>query len=104
MSMTASAFVSTAHSQRDLTQLCKHWAHNLDVEFDETNGRVIFPKDARGANWPGDATVRFVARESGLDVMIEATSDGQLNGLKGAVARHLDRFAHREAPLAFDWS
>ena len=104
MSMTASAFVSTAHSQRYLTQLCKHWAHNLDVEFDETNGRVIFPKDARGANWAGDATVRFVARESGLDVTIEATSDGQLNGLKGAVARHLDRFAHREAPLAFDWS
>ncbi|HEX7694289.1 MAG TPA: DUF2218 domain-containing protein, partial [Sphingomonas sp.] len=24
-------------------------------------------------------------------------------GLKGAVARHLDRFAFREAPLAFDW-
>ncbi len=27
----------------------------------------------------------------------------QLEGLKGAVARHLDRFAFREAPLSFDW-
>jgi uncharacterized protein len=23
--------------------------------------------------------------------------------LKGALARHLDRFAFREAPLGFDW-
>jgi hypothetical protein len=28
---------------------------------------------------------------------------GQLEGLKGAVVRHLERFAFREAPLAFDW-
>jgi len=28
---------------------------------------------------------------------------GQLDALKGAVARHIDRFAFREAPLAFDW-
>ncbi len=27
----------------------------------------------------------------------------QLEGLKGAVASHLDRFAFREAPLAFNW-
>ena len=25
------------------------------------------------------------------------------DGLKGALARHLDRFAFREAPLTFDW-
>jgi hypothetical protein len=28
---------------------------------------------------------------------------GQLEALKGAVARHIDRFAFREAPLTFDW-
>ena len=27
----------------------------------------------------------------------------ELDGLKGAVSRHLDRFAFREAPLTFDW-
>jgi len=36
-------------------------------------------------------------------VRIEASAEGQLEALKGAVARHLDRFAFREAPLAFDW-
>ena len=38
-----------------------------------------------------------------LNCRIEASAQGQLEGLKGAVARHLDRFAFREAPLAFDW-
>ncbi|MCC2102319.1 MAG: DUF2218 domain-containing protein, partial [Hyphomicrobiales bacterium] len=30
-------------------------------------------------------------------------SPAHLDALKGVVARHLDRFAFREAPLAFDW-
>ena len=38
-----------------------------------------------------------------LSVRIDASSDDQLEALKGAVARHLDRFAFREAPLTFDW-
>ena len=58
-----------------------------------------------------DAAVEAVRRLSGdaegpwptLDVRIDASIEGQLEGLKGAVARHLDRFAFREAPLTFDW-
>jgi len=34
---------------------------------------------------------------------LEASAEAQLQALKGAVARHLDRFAFREAPLSFDW-
>ena len=41
--------------------------------------------------------------EGGLQVRLDATSTEQLDGLKGAMARHLDRFAFREAPLPFDW-
>lgn len=100
---SASALVPTANASRYLQQLCKHWEHNLQVEFTPENGTVIFPKDARGAAWPGDAVVTFNVAEAGLDVRVDASSDGQLEGLKGAVARHLDRFAFREAPLAFDW-
>ena len=33
----------------------------------------------------------------------EASVEGQLEALKDTVARHLDRFAFRDAPLAFDW-
>lgn len=100
---TAQALVPTQHASRYLQQLCKHWEHSLQVEYTPENGTVIFPKDARGADWPGDAVVTFNVAEQGLDVRVDASSDGQLEGLKGAVARHLDRFAFREAPLAFDW-
>ena len=101
--VSALAGVPTASASRYLQQLCKHWSHNLQVEFTPENGTVIFPRDARGADWPGDAVVKFNVADAGLEVRIDASSDGQLEGLKGAVARHLDRFAFREAPLRFDW-
>ena len=95
--------VPTAHGSRYLQQLCKHWAHNLTVDFSPERGTIVFPKDARGANHPGDALVTMYARGDALDVRIDATSPEQRDALKGAVARHLDRFAFREAPLPFDW-
>jgi len=101
---SATAAVPTASGSRYLQQLCKHWAHNLTVEFTADHGTVVFPKDARGADHPGDALVTFDARADTLDVRIDASSPEQRDGLKGAVARHLDRFAFREAPLTFDWT
>ncbi|RYD64804.1 MAG: DUF2218 domain-containing protein [Sphingomonadales bacterium] len=100
---STTALVPTENASRYLQQLCKHWSHNLQVEFTPENGTVIFPKDARGADHPGDAVVTFNVAETGLEVRIDASSTDQLAGLQGAVARHLDRFAFREAPLAFDW-
>ena len=103
MNASSIAEVPTAHGSRYLQQLCKHWAHNLAVEFDAREGKVIFPGDARGADWPGDGLVTMNARDGVLSCRIDASSPGQLEALKGAVARHLDRFAFREAPLRFDW-
>jgi hypothetical protein len=99
----SSVRVPTAHASRYLQQLCKHWSHNLAVTFSETAGTVTFPRNARGADWPGDATLALQAHADGLDCRLEASSTGQLEALRGAVARHLDRFAFREAPLAFNW-
>ncbi len=62
-----------------------------------------FPKNARGADYPGDALATFDAQGDALDVRIDATSPEQRDALKDVVARHLDRFAFREAPLHFDW-
>ncbi|HZG33845.1 MAG TPA: DUF2218 domain-containing protein [Sphingopyxis sp.] len=103
MSLSATARVPTTQASRYLQQLCKHWQHNLAVDFTADHGTVAFPKDARGADWPDDALVTFDARAEALDVRIDANAAGQLDALKDAVARHLDRFAFREAPLAFDW-
>jgi len=103
MTLISNVNVPTAHASRYLQQLCKHWSHNLAVEFNETKGTVTFPRNARGADWPSDATLELSANESGLDCRLEASSAGQLDALKGAVARHIDRFAFREAPLPFNW-
>jgi hypothetical protein len=103
MSAASSVRVPTAHASRYLQQLCKHWGHNLAVTFSESEGTVTFPRNARGADWPSDATLALQAHDDGLDCRLETSAAGQLEALKGAVARHLDRFAFREAPLPFDW-
>lgn len=106
--MSAAAFravaqVPTAQGSRYLQQLCKHWRHNLQVEFTPEQGSVVFPRDARGADYPGDGRAEFEAGAEVLTVRVDATSAKQLAALKQVVASHLDRFAFREAPLAFDW-
>jgi uncharacterized protein len=100
---STTADVPTESGSRYLQQLCKHWAHTLHVEFTPTHGVITFPKDARGADYPGNATATLDAGAAALTVRIDASSPEQRDALKGVVARHLDRFAFREAPLAFDW-
>lgn len=100
---SAAAQAPTDHASKYLQQLCKHWQHNLAVVFTPEHGTVTFPRDARGAEWAADALVTFDAGPGALSVRIDASSDEHLEAMKGVVARHLDRFAFREAPLAFDW-
>jgi hypothetical protein len=100
---SAAATVPTKSASRYLQQLCKHWSHNLAVTFTADEGTITFPADVRGKSFPGQATVTLHAREAALEVLVDAAAPDQLEGLKGAVASHLDRFAFREAPLAFDW-
>ena len=103
MTVQSHARVPTNHGRRYLQQLCKHWSHNLAVEFTEESGKVVFPRNARGADWPGDATLLLQANDDALECRLEASAAEQLDALKGAVARHIDRFAYREAPLPFAW-
>lgn len=90
----STARVPTASGAKYLQQLCKHWAHKLDVTLGEGRGVVRFP----------DGLVTLEAAADRLTVAIEADSAQAVERLKGVVERHLDRFAHREAPLAFAWS
>ncbi len=101
---SATAKVPTAHASKYLQQVCKHWEHNLAVTFDAQQGTVTFPRDARGASWPGDAVVTFSAHTGMLECHIAASEPDQRDGLKGAVERHIDRLAFREAPLTYDWT
>ena len=103
MKVSATAQLPTLNGSKYLQQLCKHWAHNLAVDFTAERGTITFPRDARGAEWPADALVTMIAHPETLECRIEASVDAQRDALKGALARHLDRFAFREAPLTYDW-
>lgn len=104
MTYTATASVPTQSASKYLQQVCKHWEHNLPVSFDASHGEITFAKDARGADWPADALVTLDAEADMLVCTINASAEGQRDGLKGALERHIDRFAFREVPLAYNWT
>ena len=103
MAFSSTGFAKTDKASRYLQQLCKHWEHNLKVEFTADHGTIVFPKDARGADWPGDGLVTLDAKAEGLAIRVDASAEGQLEALKGAVERHVDRFAFREGALSYEW-
>ena len=103
MSFSATATVPTEHAAKYVQQVCRHWTHDLAVAFDDHRGEIVFPRDARGADWPADGRITLEAGPTVLACRIKASAEGQRDGLKGALARHIDRFAFREAPLPFNW-
>lgn len=94
MALTTTARVPTARASRYLQQLCKHWSHKLEVEFDDAHGTIRFPSGV---------VVTLDADGEGLAARIEAPDARTLDRMKGVLTEHLDRFAFREAPLPFDW-
>jgi uncharacterized protein len=100
---TTTARVPTTSGSRYLQQLCKHWSHNLETAFTPEHGTVKFPAEGRAGTYPAGALVTFDAEPDTLVVRIDGSVPEQIEAMKGVVARHLDRFAFREAPLAFDW-
>ena len=91
---SATGCARTLHAAKYIQQLCKHWAHKLEVEQSGQTGVVHFPA--------GVATMTAGTGE--LTVTISAQDEATVERLKGVVATRLDRFAFREAPLSFEWS
>src|SRR3546814_16324395 len=97
MTVSATARVPTRHASKYLQQLCKHWQHNLAVAFTADHGTVTFPPDARWADWPGDALVRFDPATDALPVRIDASLRGPRQAPAGPLARPLAPFPFRAA-------
>ena len=103
MTLHSIAHIPTPNGSRYLQRLCRHWAHSLKVEFTPDAGTVIFPRDARGADWPGDATLELRAHADNLECRLACSAAGQREALEQAVTSHLERFAFKEGTLAVDW-
>ncbi|MCI4590207.1 DUF2218 domain-containing protein [Sphingobium sp. BYY-5] len=91
--MTLTATVPTTYGSRYIQQLCKHWSHKFETNFDPNQGEISFPM----------GPIRLEANPQALVVVLEPNADADVERFKQVVADHLDRFAFREAPLPFDW-
>ncbi|WP_047309392.1 DUF2218 domain-containing protein [Rhodopseudomonas palustris] len=89
---TSRATVQTAHASRYLQQLCKHWSHKFETEFDSAHGRIVLPL--------GEA--RLSAQPQGLVIDLTADDPANLTTFQQVVVSHLERFAFRET-LHFHW-
>lgn len=91
---TIATKVATPNGGKYVRQLCNHWSHKLEVEQNGDAGKVTFPS--------GVATM--AADEEGIVIRITGENREEVEQLTDVVARHIDRFAFREAPLNYDWS
>lgn len=89
----STARAPTAFASRYLQQLCKHWAHKFQVTHDPAAGHIDF----------GGPTCALAADDQGLTVRITAPAD-ELDRWERVVAVHVNRFAHKEGELPFDWT
>ena len=84
---TSVSSVKTEHASRYLQQLCKHWSHRFEVEFNETAGRVPFSPET---------SLGLAANSSSLIMTLNVEKLEDLERMQAVVADHLKRFAFRE--------
>ncbi len=78
---------TTENASKYLQQLCKHWSHKGQVEFDANTGTVFFDS--------GNA-VELKATPVALEVRASAQPRDDLDSWKTVISDHLKRFAFRE--------
>lgn len=88
------AHVPTASAARYMTQLCKHWSHKLDVEYNETTGRIAFDSER---------SCILHALAEGLELEVVTANEEQLARTQETVVNHLKRFAFREELGEVNW-
>ncbi len=90
---TSSASVQTAKASTNLKKLCRHFAHKVEVDFDDARGVIRFPFGGEAELLAADDTLRLEAR---------AEEEEALARVEKILTDHLLRFAHREE-LAVSW-
>ena len=91
--MITTARYTAAHASKYLQQLCKHFAHKVEVSFDETTGRAALP--------PGPA--ELTADAEGLTVRITAEDAKSMIHARFVIDSHLVPFAARENFTGLTW-
>ncbi len=88
----ATAAVPTANGSRYLQQLCKHWSHKFETEFDAQAGRINL----------GETALHLTAAPDALTLTLTTGEAAALDRMETVIADHLKRFAFRE-DLTVEW-
>ncbi len=82
--------------ERYIQQLVSHWGHKFATSYDEGDGMGLFP-------FSEHTNAVMTAHKDGIGITL-TTGDAEENErMRGVIERHIDRFAFREAPLAYEW-
>ncbi len=91
---TARSAFRTERASRYIALMCKHFAHKVETEHDETTGRAALPT--------GPALME--ARDGALHFTVEAQDEAGLERAKAIIESHIVRFAFRDKLETLDWS
>ncbi len=83
----------TANGSKYLQQLCKHFAHKIEVSYTPEEGVCVFPM----------GKAYLTADQTGLTVRFELHSTEGAASARNVIDRHLERFAFREAFTSMQW-
>ena len=84
----------TERASRYLQDMCKHFAHKVEVNYDTERGSAAMPY----------GKLDMFVRDGALYVEVEAENGELLNRMKHVVDAHIVRFAFREKIAGLQWS
>ena len=84
--------IPTAHASKYLKQMCKHFAHKVEVDFDDFRAHVAFP--------PGPCQMNADASE--LVISCQSDSEKGIEVMQSIIDQHIVKFAWRE-DLKLNW-
>lgn len=90
---TTKGSVKTGNAAKYLIQLCKHFAHKVDVDLTDSKGDVAFPM--------GPCVI--TAKDDCLIFEGQSHKPEGIKVMKDIIIVHLDKFAWREVPLDYQW-
>jgi len=88
------ARMTTPHGAKYIAQLCKHFAHKVEADWDDRSGRAALPT----------GPAEMVADAGGVSFRLQAEDAKGMIQARFVIDSHLVTFAHRENFHGLSWA
>ena len=95
VAVVAQGFAKCDKPERYIKQLVSHWGHKYVTSYADGTGTFPFSELE---------TAVMAARPGGIAITLTTADQTRNVHMRGVIERHIDRFAFREAPLAYEWN